>query len=291
MKVLVVGGTGTVGSQLTRQLLDRGAKVRVMSRSADRSKLELPVETVQVDLEKPETIGDAFKGVDGVFLLNALSQRETAQGLAAVEAARAGGVQRLVYMSVLMPAGSESIPHFASKIPVEQAVRASGLEWTILRPNNFYQNDLRLRDAIAGSGVYPHPIGNRGVARVDVRDIADAAVNALFENGHTGKIYPINGPRAWGGDDTAAIYAENLGRGVRYGGDDIEAWGRQVSGVMPEWLIKDLQTMYRFFQQHGLQATADELELQRKVLGHDPRAFETFVWELTPEWRKVVVNR
>jgi uncharacterized protein YbjT (DUF2867 family) len=291
MKVLVVGGTGTVGSEVTRQLLEKGASVRVMSRYADKTKLKLPVEAVQGDLEKPATVALAFKDVDAVFLLNALSQSETAQGLAGVEAARKAGVKKIVYMSVLMPPGSESIPHFASKIPIEQAVRESGLGWTILRPNNFYQNDLGLREAIVNYGVYPQPIGNRGVTRIDVRDIANATVNAFHDDGHEGAIYPLNGPRAWTGEDTARSYTENLGRTVRYGGDDLDAWGRQVSAFLPEWMVHDLQIMYRFFQERGFQATPEELELQRKVLRHDPRAFETFAWELAPEWRKAAVTR
>ena len=290
MNVLVVGGTGTVGREVTRQLLERGAQVRVMSRTADRAKLELPVEAVQGDLEQPSTLGPQFTGVDSMFLLNALSRSETTQGLAAVEAARTGGVKKIVYMSVLMPPGSETIPHFASKIPVEQAVRQSGLTWTILRPNNFYQNDLGLRDAIVGNGVYPQPIGDRGVTRVDVRDIAAAAVNALFESTHEGVVYPLNGPRAWTGEDTARIYTENLGRTVRYGGDDLDAWAKQVSAFMPDWLVKDLVIMYRFFQERGFQATPEELEVQRKLLGHDPRAFETFVWEVAPQWRSTTVG-
>ncbi len=290
MKVLVVGGTGTVGSQVARHLLEKGAKVRVMARSADKSKLELPVEMVQGDLEKPAELGPQFTGVDAMFLLNALSQSETAQGLAAVDAARKGGVRQIVYMSVLMPPGSEIIPHFASKIPVEQAVRESGLRWTILRPNNFYQNDVGLREAVVGYGVYPQPIGDKGVTRIDVRDIADAAVNAFFDPGHDGKIYPLNGPRAWTGDETAAVYSENLGRVVHYGGNDLEAWGKQVSGLMPDWLIHDLQIMYRFFHDRGFAATAEEIEMQRKIVAHDPRAFETFVWEVAPIWRGAAVG-
>ncbi len=290
MKVLVVGGTGTVGTQVARHLLEKGAKVRVMSRSADRAKLQLPVEAVQGDLEQPGTLGSQFVGVDAMFLLNALSQSETAQGLAAVEAARKGGVKKIVYMSVLFPRGSETIPHFATKIPVEQAVRASGLKWTILRPNNFYQNDLGLRDAITGHGVYPQPIGNQGVTRVDVRDIADGAVNAFFDARHDGVIYPLNGPRAWTGEETARTYSENLGRAVKYSGDDLDAWGRQVSAFMPGWLVRDLQIMYRFFQEHGFQATPQEIEMQRKLLGHDPRAFETFVWEVSAQWRSTSVE-
>jgi uncharacterized protein YbjT (DUF2867 family) len=290
MKVLVVCGTGTVGSQVTRHLLEKGAEVRVMSRSADRTKVQLPVETVQGDLEKPDTLGSQFTGVDAMFLLNALSQTETAQGLAAVEAARKGGVKKIVYMSVLMPPGSEVIPHFATKIPVEQAVRESGLEWTILRPNNFYQNDLGMRDAIVGLGVYPQPLGDKGVTRVDVRDIADGAVNAVFDADHNGVIYPLNGPRAWGGEDTARIYTENLGRTVTYGGNDVDAWGKQASAYLPEWLVDDLKIMYRFFQERGFEATPDEIEMQRKLLAHDPRAFETFVWEVAPQWRSAAVE-
>ncbi len=290
MNVLVVGGTGTVGREVTRHLLERGAKVRVLSRTADRAKLELPVEAVRADLEQPSTLGPHFTGMDAMFLLNALSRSETTQGLAAVEAARQGGIKKIVYMSVLMPRGSETIPHFASKIPVEQSVRESGLKWTILRPNNFYQNDLGLRDAIAGYGVYPQPIGDPGVTRVDVRDIADAAVNALFDAGHDGVVYPLNGPRSWNGETTARIYSENLGRTVRYGGNDLDAWARQVSAFMPDWLVKDLVIMYRFFQERGFNASAEDLELQRRLLGHDPRAFETFVWEVTPQWRSVAIG-
>ena len=291
MKVLVVVGTGTVGSEVTRRLLEKGASVRVMSRHADKAQLKLPVEAVQADLEQPATLGPLFDGMDGVFLLNGLSQSETAQGLAAVEAARRGDVKRIVYMSVLMPPGSETIPHFASKIPVEQAVCESGLAWTILRPNNFYQNDAGIREVITDYGVYPQPLGDLGVTRVDVRDIADAAVNAFHDPGHEATIYPLNGPRAWTGEETARIYSENLGRTVGYGGDDLDAWGKQASAFLPAWLVHDLQIMYRFFQEHGFQASPEELETQRRVLGHDPRAFETFVWEVAPTWRKTAVTK
>ncbi len=285
MKVLVIGGTGTAGSAVARVLVDRGERVRVMSRTDDADKLRLSVEWVHGDLDKPATLPNAFKGIDAVFLLVALSRHETAQGLAAVEAATKAGVKKIVYLSVVMPPGSDIVPHFASKIPIEEAVRESGLEWTILRPNNFFQNDLAFGDAIARSGVYPQPIGGVGLTRVDVRDIADAAASALTGPAHVGRIYALHGPRAWTGDDTARVYSEELGRTVRYAGDDLDAWASQAARVMPGWLVDDLQIMYRFFQQHGAQASAEELEAERSVRGHDPRAFETFVWEVATEWR------
>lgn len=293
MKVLVVGGTGNVGSEVTHALVEQGVDTRVMSRKGYLPKGLPPgtIEAVQGDLEKPGTLAKAFEGASAMFLVNALSQSETAQGLAAVQAAQQAGLDKIVYMSVMMPKGSEAIPHFATKIPVEQAVRESGLKWTILRPSEFFQNDFRLKDAIVAQGVYPTPIGAKGVTRVDVRDIADGAVKALLDDGHQGRIYPLNGPRAWTGADTAQIYGEHLGRAVAYGGDDLEAWGKHVSAFLPEWLVRDLKVMYQFFQDHGLQAKPEELESQRQLLGHDPRAFETFVWELARGWRAAAAKK
>ncbi|WP_261301764.1 SDR family oxidoreductase [Paenibacillus andongensis] len=85
---------------------------------------------------------------DAIFLANALSPTETAQGLAAVEAAKRADVKKIVYLSVPMPEDSKHMPHFKSKIPVEEAIRQSGASFTILRPNNFFQNDYWYREAI-----------------------------------------------------------------------------------------------------------------------------------------------
>ena len=166
-----------------------------------------------------------------------------------MDAAKAAGVQHIVYLSVVMPPGSEVIPHFASKIPVEQAVQASGIPWTILRPNNFFQNDLWFRDAITTYGVYPQPLGPRGLNRVDVRDIAEAAANA-FTRG-VGGVVPLNGPRGLTGDDTARVYSEILRRPVRYGGDDLDVWAKQASAMMPPWMVQDMRIMYDYFIRQG----------------------------------------
>ena len=283
MKVLVVGGTGTVGTAVIDRLRASGHQARVMTRSADRARqLPADVEAVIGDLERPETLPAAFEGVDAAFLNAALARTETAQGLAGVAAAKAAGVGRLVYMSVVMPTGSERIPHFASKIPVEHAVQASGLAWTILRPNNFFQNDAWLKEAITNVGVYPQPLGDRGVNRVDVRDIAEATVNAITRG--VGGIVPLNGPRGLTGDDTARVYTEALGRPVRYAGNDLDRWAAQAASMFPEWLVGDLRIMYEFFVENGAHASGRDFAVQEDLLGHAPRPFEAFAAELARAW-------
>jgi uncharacterized protein YbjT (DUF2867 family) len=111
-------------------------------------KLPTVVEGFRADLDDPDTLPAAFDGIDSVFLLNAVGPNETDQGLSAVAAAKAAGVRKIVYLSASMPKGSERISHFRSKLPVEKAVKESKIACTLLRPNNFFQNDLRLKSAI-----------------------------------------------------------------------------------------------------------------------------------------------
>jgi uncharacterized protein YbjT (DUF2867 family) len=290
MKTLVIGGTGKVGIMVVAGLLKQGAMVRVMSHSPEKlKKLPTGVEGYRADLDDPDTLPEAFKSVDSVFLLNTVGPNETAEGLNAVSAAKAAKVKKIVYMSVAMPAGSEIIPHFRSKLPVEEAVRESGIACTILRPNNFFQNDLWLKDAIL-HGIYPQPLGVKGLNRVDVRDIADCAINALTKPGHEGLTYDIHGPDTLTGEGIAGIYTKHLGQEVRYAGDDIEAWAESSKGMMPEFLIADMRIMYRFFQDNGMIASKEDLEKTEKLLGNKLRAFDAFVKEIAPEWKAKVAK-
>ena len=93
------------------------------------------------DLLDPATVRSAFAGMDGVFLLNAVSATECHEGLMAVNGARMAGVKKVVYLSVHGVDKAPHLPHFGAKLPVEAALKASGLPFTILRPNNFFQND------------------------------------------------------------------------------------------------------------------------------------------------------
>ncbi len=291
MKTLVVGGTGKVGGLVVEGLLKQGVAVRVMSHSPDKlKKLPSKVEGVRADLDDAETLPAAFDGIDKVFLLIATGLSESDEGLNAVSAAKAAGVKKIVYLSVFMPEGAEVIPHFRSKLPVEKAIKESKIAYTILRPNNFFQNDLWIKDAIMQYGVYPQPIGTKGLNRVDVRDVAECAVNALTKSGHEGETYEVHGPDALTGEALARTYSRHLGREVRYSGDDLNAWGEKAKNMMPEFMVPEMRIMYEFFQDNGMIAPKDELEKMQKLLGRNPRSFDEFVKEITVEWRRKVTK-
>ncbi len=287
MRVLVTGGTGTVGTQLVARLLERDCEVRVMTRSPENGGNGRPgAERVFGDLTEPESLNAAFDGVDRVYLLTPLDPDEAELGRAGVRAAREAGVERLVFQSVHNVHDHPEPPHFQSKIEIEEAVRESGVAWTFICPNSFFQNDLRLKEPMLQHGIYPHPFGSAGASRVDVRDIADAAVVALLDPGHDGKSYPVAGPDVLTAEGTAAIWGRHLGREILYTGDDLDVWSAEARKMLPGWLVEDLVVMYGVFQERGLIASEEDLQLTREIVGHDPRSFDTFAAETAKEWQK-----
>ena len=285
MRHLVLGGTGTVGGLVVRGLLDRGETVRVLTRSADRARtLPKGVEVVLGDLTDPGTYEGIFAGYDNLFLLTANGPSDLMEGLGAVNEAKRTKARRVVYLSIHDVLTCAEAPHFASKIAIERALQESGLPHTILRPNNFYQNDFWSKDAILQYGVYPQPIGDIGLSRVDARDIGDAAVTALTESGHLGKTYALVGPDALTGKDCAEEFAKALGKPVAYGGNDLVAWARSMAPYLPAWAVYDYALMYAMFQAKGLKATAAQLAETRAILGREPRKFADFVKETAAGW-------
>ncbi|MGJ7921710.1 SDR family oxidoreductase [Neobacillus sp. LXY-4] len=287
MNILVIGGTGTVGSQVVSELLKRKATVSILTR--DPSKItykHLNSEWIQGDLEVPESLAGTFDQFDAVFLLTSMSQTETSQGVTAVKEARKAGVRKIVYLSAPMYESMLHIPHIKSKIGIEEEIKKSGIDYTILRPNNFFQNDYWFRDAILKEGVYPQPLGSVGLNRIDVGDIAYAAANALLFNGYEGIEYPIYGSQVLTGEAIAETYSRHTGTTVRYIGDDLDSWYQQAIKTMPEWLARDYCVMYECFQRFGCLGTEQDFILQKTLLQREPRSFDDFVADTVARWKK-----
>lgn len=286
MTILVIGGTGTVGSRAVMRLVDRGLAVRVLSRSPEKL-TELPrgAEGVVGDLEEPESLFDVVRDVDRIFLVTPLSESEVVQGRNAARAAAHADVEHLVYLSVHDVEKGKGIPHFRSKMEIERVLRENGVPTSLVMPNNFFQNDLWLREAIVDRGVYPQPLGSSTcLNRVDAGDIAEAAVRLLTGDRDPGDRIPLVGPDCLGGPETAEIWSRHLGREVAYAGDDLDAWGEAMASMMPTWMIEDLKTMYAFYQEHGLPASPEDLEATREILGREPRSFDAWVRETAAGW-------
>lgn len=286
MTTLVLGGTGTVGSAVVQELLKRGGSVRVVTRSEEKLKtLPQNVQGVVGDLIDPSTYSKMFSGVERLFLLNAVSLSETQEGLAALNEAKKAGVQRIVYFSIYNAEIAPHIPHIANKLVVERALKESRIPYTILRSHNFFQNDYWFKDAILQHGVYPQPIGDIGISRVDVRDIAEVGAIALTENGHEGKTYALVGPMPITGNVAAELWSSNLGKKINYAGNDLDAWEKETLKMRPAWMVYDFRLMYALFQENEkVKATEKEVKEFERLLEHPPRSFASFVAETAENW-------
>ena len=295
MKVLVTGATGTVGNELVKALLQRGAGVRAEVRAEVRAltrKQPQPstfpdaVEIALGDLTDPVSVAEAMKGVDKLFLLNGNVADELTQALTAYGLAKKAGLKHVTYLSVFNADQFLEVPHFAAKAVVEEAIRLGGMPYTILRPGYFFQNEIRLKAVLTGPGIYPIPAGNQGLAAVDVRDIAAVAAKSLTEEGHAGKTYDLVSSEMLSGPGAAATWSKVLGKKITYAGHgDFDGFEAQLRNTgMPSWIAYDLRVMFQGYVERGLTNTEHQTARFAALLGHQPRTYSSFAAELAKEW-------
>ncbi len=286
MNTLVIGGTGNVGSKVVKELLKRGARVRVLTRKQpEEGKLPAGVEVAIGDLLDPASVEQAMQGIDKLFLLNAVAADELTQALIAYGMARRVGLKHVTYLSVFKVEEFREVPHFASKLAVEGALREFGVPYTILRPGYYFQNDGMLKGALMDAGIYPMPIGTAGICAVDTRDIAEAAVISLTADGHDGQTYDLVGPELISGPGNAATWSRLLGKEVRYTGHDFDQWEQQMRAQSSGWHAFDLRVMFQGYFDRGFASTETEVARVTKLLGHAPRSYEDFAVETAALWK------
>lgn len=207
MDVLVMGATGNVGSALVELLLARNVRVHAITRKA--STLPDGIREVVGDASDPASLAGAAAGMDGAFLM---------AGYAA-EAQILGdlGVARAVLLSASsVPLADGGNAMAAYHRDSEEAVKASGAEWTIVRPCSMQSNVLRWKDQLDAGDLVRAPFGEVAVAMIDPADVAAVLATALTEDGHAGAIYRVSGPDALTAADQVAVIGDVLGRKLRF---------------------------------------------------------------------------
>lgn len=290
MTILVTGSTGTVGSEVIRQLNARGADVRALSRSPEKAKFPNGIAAVKGDMLDTASMRAALEGVGTLFLLNPVAPEELTQAVITLNLAREAGVKNLVYLSVIHADRFSDVPHFTGKAAVERMIADVGLAATILRPGYYMQNDATLKDALLGGGVYPMPIGTAGTLMVDTRDLAEIAAIELLRRDASSAPLPsetidVVDPEVLTGPGIATIWSRLLGRTVGYGGDDLVALEKSLQQFMPSWMAYDMRLMMRRFQEDGMSVdVGNDAKLQEK-LGRPMRNYRAFAAETAAAWK------
>lgn len=311
MAILVIGGTGHVGSHVVQELAKRKADVRVLihdakkisERLSDLSQVffsgndseiaELPanVTTAKGNLMDIDSIREALEGISTVFLLNAVVEDELTKTLLALNLAVEAGVKGIVYFSMVNADTFSDVPHASAKRAAERMIEDFDLPATILRPNYFFQNDVKFKEPILEKGVYPMPIGNLGTSMTDIRDIAEVAALELVKRENAAESLPrelieISGPDVLTGDSIAAIWSDVTGQKIAYVGDDLKPYEEQMKAQAPSWMAYDTPLMFRGFQRDGMAAKPGAVEHLTEILGHAPRAYRSFAEETFKQWQQ-----
>lgn len=281
MTILVTGATGRVGRHVVAQLSQRGARVRVLTRDPAKVRFADGVEAVQGDLLDIDALRSAFAGVRTLFLLNAVTGDEFTQAIITLNLAREAGIDRVVYLSVFDADRAVNVPHFAVKYGAERMLEALGFSATILRPTYFIDNEVMIQDVVKQYGVYPMPIGSKGVAMVDTRDIAEVAAIELIRRDQAPGKLPIEtinivGPDSLTGADAAAIWSEVLGRPVAYGGDDPSGFEANMAGFMPKWMAYEMRVMAERYVSDGMVPREGDRARLVQILGRPLHSYRDF---------------
>ena len=243
-----------------RALAEAGERVTAVSRRISAEDMPDGVRVQQADLARPETFESALDGASALFLMvsGAFVPLDEVLGRA-----RSSGVGRVVLLS------SQGVATGRHPTVLEDSVRASGLEWTMLQPGAFASNALQWSESVRSSRDVVAPFGDVALPVVDPEDIAAVAAAALREAGHAGAEYVLTGPDPITPRQQAAAIGEALGEPVRFV-PQTRAEARAVMlGFMPEQ-VADVTLDVLGAPSPGEQRVSPDVE---RVLGRPPRPF------------------
>ncbi|PRS03222.1 SDR family oxidoreductase [Bacillus halotolerans] len=268
MTILVTGATGTVGGHIVELLNGKGVKVKALTRAINKTNLPAEVQLVSGDLDHPETLQSHLYKVDGLFLMTQSDQSDTKflANQRIVQMAEKAGVKKIV-----------ALVDYEGN-PIEEVIKNSGMEWTILRPVEFMKNVLNdWAESIQKEGIIRTAFPDSLSARIHEADIAAVAVKSLTEEGHHKQTYDLTGPEALNPRNMLKQISEVIQK-------PIELIEMTVDEVKTEWKSKgyDEQFIDYFIIEMGKnppEQVYTVLPTVERVLGEPARTFAPWVEE------------
>ncbi|WP_232314023.1 NmrA/HSCARG family protein [Ralstonia sp. A12] len=284
--VLVVGAAGKFAGLVVPELVARGVRVRGLvrdERGAAQARQRGASEIAIGDLRDVASQERAAAGVDGVFYIGpAFAAEETQMGLNMIDVAQRAGVRRFVFSSVIQPTDT-SLENHVVKVPVESALYASGMAYTILHPANFFQNLERGWDGIVAQGRLAEPLpASTRVARVDYRDVAEVAAIALTSDRLAYGTFELCSDEAPTRGEIARLISDALGREIEAAEMSFEQWAARAARVLDPHQLAMLGNVQKHYARHGLRGNSLTL---RAILGRPPRTLAQYIGELAAATR------
>ncbi len=237
--IVVTGATGNVGRSLVQALAAAGEEVTAVSRGVLDTSVPAGVRHRRADLTAVDSLRPVLDGADALFLHDGGGSARAFSARDILDAARAGGVGRVVLLSSQgVGTRPQSPSHGRVGRSREDAVRRSGMEWTILRPGGFHSNTYAWAESVRTRRTVAAPFGEVALPTVDPADIAEVAAAALREDGHVGNTYVLTGPTATTPRAQAQAIGDALGEPIRFVEMTRDEARAQMSRFMPEPVVQ-----------------------------------------------------
>ena len=279
MDILVLGATGNTGSEVVRQLTELNADFGILARNSEAAeKLSLEPEQVRIgSFDDTASLVSAMDGISKIYVAMPAHPSNVQWIENVVAAAKATGVKQIVKLSGMgakADAGSEII---RTHVATDDLVKASGIAYTIVQPNSFFQNLYGSLATINSMGKFFLPLKQAKQSVIDIRDVAAVIVTALTQDGHENQTYLISGPEALTFAEQAAILSEACGKQIDYVAvSRADAEAAMKGAGMDNWSAEKLAEIMAWFGEGHYTEVTDTVE---KVTGNKPRTFRDFARE------------
>ena len=284
--ILITGASGNAGGAVLREVLKSGGGVRGMVRSKeDRAKLPQGATAVIADFADKPSLRRALEGVDTVYLVCSPVRELVELESNMIDAGREAGVKHIVLNSALGAGDfAKSFPSWHRK--VEDKLKASGMAYTVLRPNGFMHNLIAyFAPSIRAQGAFYQSTGNAKISYIDLRDIAVAAANILHSTAqHAGKIYELNGPEALSYAEVAEKISKATGRKVQYVDIPPDTQRKALLDMgMPDFMVTALLELQEYYASGKASRVDDTLE---SLIHRAPTKMDDFLKESADHFRE-----
>ena len=288
--ILVTGATGTVGSEVVRQLSTKGEIVKAAARSANDTTFSHlnGVQTVQLDLSSTDTIASAFQGVDKLFLLTPFQSNMVDLTSNLVNVAKNTKIKHIVKLSVMGADAEPGITPSRLHRQAEKIIEESEIPFTFLRPNFFMQNFVNFfSQTIKSQNAFYVAAGDGKISMVDVRDIASVAAHVLTSSNdgdrHVGKAYNITGGEALSYYQVAEILSREIGKKISYVNisDEDARKGMKDAGA-DDWTINSMIELFGIIRAGYAAAVSPTVE---QITGNRPISFSQFARDNTTSFK------
>jgi uncharacterized protein YbjT (DUF2867 family) len=278
--ILITGATGNTGREVSRLLKDAGIAFKAMARSQQSQALleEQGIETLHGDFDDPVSLQSALKGISRAYLVCTPDEKIVERELSFIKAAKAAGVGHIVKLSALMSAPDGPTPNHRAHGQIEDALVASGMVYTIIRPHGFFQTVYFMsKPLMDAQGIISYPAGSGRASHVDLRDVAAVAYLALTADGHENKKYDVTGPQAVSFAEMAEAFSKAMKKAIHYiPGDEGSMIGFLRMAGVAEQSIEHVIGVFRLMREGKIAFVTETLS----ELGIEPRTLEDFAVDL-----------